>query len=199
MPTLLQIKTSLFGDGQSTRLAQQFVDRWRAANPDGRVVTRDLTAEPVPHLSAERFTAFTTRPEERSLDQAREVAYSDRLIDELRQADVVVLGLPMYNFGPPSSLKAYFDHIARAGITFRYTDAGAQGLLGGRKVYVFAARGGIYQGTPLDTQTDYVRQFLTFLGMTDITFVYCEGLNLGPEARTRALAAARLAVDELTI
>ena len=93
------------------------------------------------------------------------VAYSDALIDELKQADVIVLGLPMYNFGVPSQLKAYFDHIARAGVTFSYTAEGPVGLLTGKKVYVFAARGGLYAGTPLDTQTSYVRDFLRFLGI----------------------------------
>ena len=129
-------------------------------------MVRDVAAaEPVPHLNAERFGAFITKPEERSAAQHAVVAYSDALIDELKQADVIVLGLPMYNFGVPSQLKAYFDHIARAGVTFKYTDKGPVGLLTGKKVYVFAARGGLYAGTPLDTQTSYVRDFLRFLGI----------------------------------
>jgi FMN-dependent NADH-azoreductase len=199
MSNLLLIKASLFPDGQSTQLAEQFVQRWRAANPGSRVIERDLGAEPVPHLTAERFAGFSAPADQRTAEQEQAVAYSDRLIAELREADVVVLGLPMYNFGLPSSLKAYFDHIARAGITFRYTEAGSVGLLAGRKVYVFAARGGIYLGTPRDTQTGYVRDFLGFLGMDDVTFVYAEGLAISPAQREQALVAARAAVADLSI
>src|SRR5262252_3393967 len=128
MKTLLQLNTSLFAEtGQSTRLADRFVAGWRAANPGGKVVVRDIGREPVPHLAAERFGAFVAKPEERTDAQRAVVEFSDALIDELRRADVIVIGLPMYNFGVPSSLKAYFDHIARAGITFRYAENGAVG------------------------------------------------------------------------
>jgi FMN-dependent NADH-azoreductase len=96
----------------------------------------------------------------------------------------------MYNFGVPSQLKAYFDHIARAGVTFRYTDKGPVGLLTGKKVYVFAARGGLYEGTPLDTQTNYVRDFLRFLGMNEVEFVYAEGLAISPQSKEAGLAKA---------
>jgi len=126
------------------------------------------------------------------------VAYSDTLIDELKQADVIVIGLPMYNFGVPSQLKAYFDHIARAGVTFKYTEKGPVGLLTGKKVYVFAARGGLYAGTPLDTQTSYVRDFLRFLGMTDVEFVYAEGLAISPQSKETGLAKAVAEIGRLT-
>jgi FMN-dependent NADH-azoreductase len=126
------------------------------------------------------------------------VKFSDALIDELRRADVIVIGLPMYNFGAPSSLKAYFDHIARAGVTFRYTPQGPVGLLTGKKVYVFATRGGAYAGTPLDTQTTYVRDFLRFIGIDDVEFVYVEGLSLGAEQKDAALAEARDVIDRIT-
>jgi hypothetical protein len=111
------------------------------------LVVRDLAADPVPHLDGARVASFFARPEQRSAEQRAIVAYSDALIGELRRADVVVLGLPMYNFGVPSQLKAWFDHIARAGETFRYTDKGSVGLLKGKKAYVIAARGGEYAGT----------------------------------------------------
>ena len=131
---------------------------------------RDVAAsEPVPHLTAERFGAFITSPEQRSAAQEAVVAYSDLLINELQQADVIVIGLPMYNFGVPSQLKAYFDHIARAGVTFKYTEQGPVGLLTGKRAVVFR-RGGVYAGTPLDTQTAYVRDFLRFVGITDVEF-----------------------------
>jgi FMN-dependent NADH-azoreductase len=134
MKTLLQIKSSIFSDGgQSSRLADRFVAAWRNSNRDGEIIVRDLAREPVPHLDAARFAAFLAKPEERTPGQQAEVAYSDALIDELRRADTIVLGLQMYNFGLPSALKAYFDHIARAGVTFRYTDKGPVGPLAGKK------------------------------------------------------------------
>lgn len=197
MRTLLQIKTSLFHDGQSSRLANAFVQRWRQAHPGGEVIVRNLTADPVPHLTAERFGAFVTEPAERTPAQAEAAACSDALIDELARADDVVLGLPMYNFGIPSTLKAYFDHVARAGVTFRYTGQGPEGLLTGKRVYVFAARGGIYRGTPLDTQTDYVRNFLGFLGMQQVEFVYAEGLAMSDGRKDQALLDAHQAADAL--
>jgi FMN-dependent NADH-azoreductase len=122
---------------------------------------------------------------------------SDALIAELKQADVLVLGLPMYNFGVPSQLKAYFDHIARAGVTFKYTVKGPVGLLGGKKAYVLAARGGLYQGTPRDTQTAYVREFLGFLGITDVEFVYAEGLAISEASKAQSLAAAQRSLRSL--
>jgi FMN-dependent NADH-azoreductase len=191
MTTLLQINSSINnGDGQSSRLANQFVAAFRERNPDARFIKRDLAAEAVPHLTAERFGAFITKPEEHTPTQRAVVAYSDALIAELKSADVFVLGLPMYNFGVPSQLKAYFDHIARAGVTFRYTPNGPEGLLTGKKVYVFAARGGQHVGTALDTQTSYVRDFFRFLGISDLEFVYAEGLAVGPEVRGASLAKA---------
>ena len=155
------------------------------------------SADPVPHLNGERFGAFIAKPEERTDAQHAVVAYSDALIDELKRADIVVIGLPMYNFGVPSQLKAYFDHIARAGVTFKYTATGPVGLLTGKKVYVFAARGGLYAGSPLDTQTGYVRDFLAFLGMTDVQFVYAEGLAVSPESREAGLAKAAAEIASL--
>ena len=199
MTTLLQINASLNShDGQSSQLANQFVAAFRTRHPDAKVVLRDVAAaEPVPHLSAERFGAFIAKPEERSAAQRAVVAYSDALIEELKQADVIVLGLPMYNFGVPSQLKAYFDHIARAGVTFRYTEKGPVGQLTGKKVYVFAARGGLYAGTPLDTQTSYVRDFLRFIGMDDVEFIYAEGLAISPQSKEAGLAKAAAEIGRL--
>jgi len=195
MTTLLQIKSSVFSDyGNSTTLANDFVARWKAAHPDGRVVIRDIGANPPPHLSADRVQAFFTPPEARTAEQQAHHAASQELIDELQGAQVIVLGLPMYNFGVPSTLKAYFDHLARAGITFRYTATGSEGLVKGKKAYIFAARGGLYKGTPSDTQTPYVTIFLNFLGITDIEFVYAEGLNMGDEQKKASLAAASDAI-----
>ena len=199
MTTLLQINASINDDnGQSSQLANQFVAAFLTRNPDAKIVARNVAAaDPVPHLNAERFGAFITKQEERSDEQHAVVAYSDALIKELNQADVIVLGLPMYNFGVPSQLKAYFDHIARAGVTFKYSDQGPVGLLTGKKVYVFAARGGLYAGTPMDTQTSYVRDFLRFLGIDDVEFVYAEGLAMGDAAKSEALSRATRAIEAL--
>jgi len=198
MKTLLHLKSSLFSDdGQSSRLAARYVAQWRTANPAGRVIERDLARDPIPHLTAERFQAFLAKPEDRSAAQQAIAGQSDALIDELKSADTVVLGLPMYNFGVPSTLKAYFDHIARAGVTFRYTEKGPVGLLAGKRAVIFAARGGLYAGTSRDTQTGYVRDFLAFLGITDVEFVYAEGLSMGDGPRDAALAGAHRAIEAL--
>ena len=199
MKTILQLNSSINSSaGHSSALADAFVARWREANPASRAVRRDLAADPVPHLTAERFGAFVAKPEARTPEQQAVVDYSDALIAELRGADVVVLGLPLYNFGVPSTLKAYFDHIARAGVTFRYTDKGAVGLLTGKKAVVLAARGGVYAGTPHDTESAYVRDFLAFLGITDVEFVYAEGLAIGEATREAALAKAHEQIEALT-
>jgi FMN-dependent NADH-azoreductase len=190
MSTLLYVRTSLYGtQGASSQLAERFIAQWRAGNPGGHVIVRDLGADPVPHLTAERFQAFNTPAEDRTPEQRAVVAYSDALIDELRSADTIVLGVPMYNFGVPSTLRTYFDHIARAGVTFRYTSAGPEGLLAGRRAYVFVTRGGIYDRSA-DTQAPYLRQFLSFIGI-EPEFVFAEGLAHGEESRQKSLADAR--------
>ena len=194
MKTILHLNSSIFGDGgQSSRLAKEFISQL----PDARVVTRDLAARPLPHLDAERFGAFLSKPETRTPAQQAVLNESDALVAELKAADTIVLGLPMYNFGVPSQLKAYFDHVARAGVTFKYTEKGAVGLLTGKKAYVFAARGGLYQGTPRDTQTAYVREFLGFLGIMDVQFVYAEGLAISEVSKTQSLAAAQSSLRSL--
>jgi FMN-dependent NADH-azoreductase len=198
MKTLLQIQSSIFSNGgQSSQLSERFITAWRASNPGGKVIVRDLATEPVPHLDAARFGAFLAKAEERTPTQQAVVDYSDALIGELERADVIVLGLPMYNFGLPSTLKAYFDHIGRAGVTFRYTEKGPVGLLTGKKVYVFAARGGLYAGTPNETQTPFIRTFLAFLGMDDVEFVYAEGLAVSEASKQQGLARARAEIDRL--
>ncbi len=189
---ILQINSSLYsGNGQSSRLADEFVAKLRTGNPGAELVVRDLAREPVPHLDEPRFQAFLEKAEKRNDFQKSVVAYSDTLIGELRRAEVIVLGLPMYNFGVPSQLKSWIDHIARAGETFTYSAKGPVGLLTGKKAYVIAARGGLYAGSPADTQTAYIRNFLAFVGITDVEFVYAEGLAISAESREKSLAAAR--------
>ena len=197
MKTLLQISSSIrSSDGESSRLAQRFADQWSSRNPGSRRIVRDLALNPVPHLDAARFDAFLSKPGMRSSTQQAVVDFSDELISELKRADIIVLGLPMYNFGVPSTLKAYFDHVARAGITFRYAENGPVGLLTGKKAFVFATRGGLYRDTPLDTQSAYVRDFFRFIGIEDVEFIYAEGLAMSA-VREESLRHARAAIQQL--
>ena len=190
MKTLL-ISSSLFGaGGQSTTLARELASRL-----GGQVVVRDLAKDPVPHLDGERFGAFTAQPSARTAAQQAVLDYSDALIAELKAADTIVIGVPMYNFGIPSTLKAYFDHVARAGLTFKYTEKGAVGLLTGKKAYLVMARGGFYGDS--HAHTTYVRDFLAFLGITDVEYVYAEGLAVSPAAKEQGLAQARAQLERL--
>lgn len=199
MQKLLQLKTSLFANqGQSSQLSDAFVAAWQVSRPGAAVTVRDFAVDPVPHLDGAGFQAFLSQPGERTTEQAAKVAYSDTLIGELQAADVLVIGLPMYNLGIPSTLKAWIDHVARAGVTFRYTANGPQGLLAGKKAYVFATRGGRYAGTAFDTQTDFVRNFLGFIGITEVEFVYAEGLNMGEESKAAGLAGAHAELARIT-
>lgn len=195
---ILQINSSARTTGShSTRLASDIVQRLQATAPKGALTLRDLGKAPVPALDEAALGALFTPAAERSPEQARRVAQDDALIAEVQAADVVVLGVPMYNFGVPAALKNWIDAIARAGVTFKYTDKGAVGLLQGKKVYVALARGGLYRDTPADTQVPYLRAVLGFLGMTDIEFVYAEGLAMGPESERKALDQAAAQIDAL--
>lgn len=198
MTTILRLTTSLFAEaGNSSRLADTFVDKLRRHHPDSRVIERDLVKAPLPHLDGARVSALFSAPDNRTAEQQAVIDESDALIAELKSADIVVLGLPMYNFGVPSQLKAYFDHLARAGVTFRYSAEGPVGLIGDRKVYVLATRGGYYQGTPRDSQTPFVRDFLSFIGIHDVEFVYAEGLNISAETKDKALTQATQEIQHL--
>lgn len=198
MTTLLKINSSILASGNANRLVEAFVDGWRATHPNARIIARDLTRAPVPHLDETTLTGFGTPAEQRTPAQQAAVARSDALIAELQAADVIAIGVPMYNFGIPSPLKAWIDHVARAGITFKYTAQGPIGLLQGKQVYVLAARGGAYAGTPGDVQTSYLKQVLGFLGLTDIEFVYAEGLAISAERKAQAEAAALSRIESLT-
>lgn len=195
MTTILQINSAARSQGaQSTLLADELTAKLQQSNPGAKVVVRDLLADALPHLDESVLGAFFTPADQRSAEQNAIVAKSDALIAELRAADIVVIGAPLYNFGVSSQLKSYFDWIARAGVTFRYTENGPVGLIEGKKVYVVSARGGKYAGTPNDSKTPFLSSFLGFLGMTDVTFIFAEGLNLGPDAQSAGLASAREAI-----
>ena len=192
MSTLLQINSSLFSDnGNSSTLSNEFVKSWLAKHPDGKVVVRDLAKNPVPHLDGTTVTAFFTPAESRTAEQQTLVDFSDSLIAEIQNADALVIGVPLYNFGVPSQLKAYFDQLARAGVTFKYTETGTVGLLNDKPVHIVAARGGFYAGSPADTQTGFLNMFLNFLGLKSVNYIYAEGLNLGDDSKTKSLSNAR--------
>ncbi|QKK01416.1 MAG: FMN-dependent NADH-azoreductase [Pseudomonadota bacterium] len=198
MKTLLVIKSSLFNrEGQSSQLVDAFAARWRTRHPNGRVLCRDLALDPVPHLTADAFAGFGREAAERSPAQHAAAAISDTLVAELQAADEIALGLPMYNFTVPSTFKAWMDHVARAGVTFRYTERGPEGLVGNKPLYVFASRGGQYAGTGMDTQTPLIRQFFGMLGIRDVHFTYAEGLALGDEQAERARTRAAESIERL--
>ena len=195
MTTILQINSAARSQGaNSTLLANELAAKLQQSNPGATLVTRDLLVDALPHLDDAILGAFFTPAEQRSPEQTAIIARSDALIAELQAADVIVIGAPMYNFGISSQLKTYFDWIARAGVTFRYTANGPEGLLKGKKAYIVAARGGKYAGTPNDSHTPHVKSFLGFIGITDVEFIYAEGLNLGPDSAGAALASAREAI-----
>ena len=188
---ILQINGSARREGaNSTRVADSIVARLRSGNPTATLVKRDLANDPHPALDESTLGALFTPAEQRTAEQAAVVARNDALIAEVQAADVIVLGVPMYNFGITAQLKSWIDAIARAGVTFRYTENGPEGLLKGKKVYVGLARGGKYRGTDADTQVPYLKTVLGFLGITDIHFIYAEGLNMGPEAAAQGFAQA---------
>lgn len=201
MATILHINSSARTAGSISReLTGQFLRKWLETNPGDTIVERDLTQAPIPHLTEEMIGAFFTPAADRTPQQARIVKLSDELVDELLAADVVVIAAPMYNFSITSSLKAWIDHVCRAGRTFKYTENGPVGLIEGKKVYVFTSRGGVYSqgpGKSMDYHETYLRAVLGFIGIKDITFVHTEGLGLGAEAAEKAVAQSRSAIEQL--
>ena len=190
---ILQINASARREASnSTRVANSIVARLQAANPASRLTLRDLAVTPHPVLDEAALGALFTPAEKRTAEQAARVALDDALIAEVQAADAIVLGVPMYNFGVPVQLKNWIDAIARNGVSFRYTEQGPEGLLQGKTVYVALARGGSYRGTEADSQVPYLKTVLGFLGMTEVHFIYAEGLNMGAEAAERGFAQAEV-------
>lgn len=192
METLLHIDTSpRIAGSVSRQLTASFVARWRGEHPGGRVILRDLAATVLPHVSEALIGAYYTPADRRSAEQEATIALSDQLVDEVLAADVIVIGAPMHNFGVTSSLKAWVDHVARAGRTFNYTERGPVGLVNGKRAVVVIARGGIFSEGPykvFDFQTPYIKGVLGFIGITDVELVLAEGLSLGEEGASQAIA-----------
>jgi len=196
MASLLLVTSSLFGAGsQSSLVAGELSQSLLRAEPQLRLVRRDLDGA-IPHLDLATLGAAATPIDSRTADQQAQAALADSLVEELEAAEVLVLAVPMYNFSIPSTLKAWLDHVVRAGRTFRYGAGGPEGLLKGKRVFVVTSRGGIYSEGPartMDFQEPYLRAVLGFIGLTDVTFVHAEGLQLGEEARAQGLERARRA------
>ena len=187
---ILQIISSARGaESYSTRLSQGIIDKLRAAHPGSQVVVRNLATQPFPHLEEAHLQAYFAPAESRSPQQQEAARHSDEAIAQVLAADVLVIGVPFYNFTIASSLKAWLDHLTRAGLTFRYTPTGPEGLIKGKKVYLAVASGGIYSEGPQqanDFAVPYLRWMLGFLGLTDVTVARAEGVKL-PEFQPTAL------------
>ena len=202
MGSLLFVTSSLMGEkSRSRQVAADYVAIARAANPGVTVVERHLTPDTIPHLGMDALAGFGAAPDARSPAQTAAVAFADAIIEEVEAADTIVLAAPMYNFSVPSTLKAWLDHVARAGRTFKYTANGPEGQLKGKRVIVVVSRGGFYTGDSpfkgMDFQEPYLRAVLGFLGITDVSFVQVEGQGIGPDVAAKGLAAARAAIATL--
>jgi FMN-dependent NADH-azoreductase len=193
MSKVLVLKTSVLGEASaSNQLVDGAVERLLAQAPYARVLTRDLSADPVPHLTVDSASALRGGVPANDNEKAAQ-ALSDGLIDELKAADTLVIGAPMYNFGITSTLKSWFDHVLRAGVTFRYGANGPEGLLKGKRAIVVLTRGGFYSegpAQPMDSQEPHLRTLLGFIGITDVTFVRAERLAFGPEHREQSIRDA---------
>ena len=198
MSKVLLVQSSIFGNqSKSLNRAQDLLARY----PHTSLVERILTPTSMPHLDAETFAAMAVPEGKRTERRKSLVTLSDTLIAEMEAADAIMLAVPMYNFSIPSTLKAWIDHVARAGRTFRYAEAGPVGLLKGKKVFVVTARGGVYSdGGPagaLDFQEPYLRAILGFMGIDDVTFVHLEGLKISAEVAAKGFDRARADIDRL--
>ncbi|MGK8707539.1 FMN-dependent NADH-azoreductase [Metapseudomonas otitidis] len=192
MSRVLIVESSARQQGSISRqLTAEFIAQWKAAHPADEVVVRDLAQESVPHLDSDLLGGWMKPADQQNDAERAALARSNRLTEELLAADVLVLAAPMYNFGIPSTLKAWLDHVLRAGVTFKYTETGPQGLLSGKRAFVLTARGGVYAGGPLDHQEPYLRQALAFIGIHDVIFIHAEGLNMGAEFQEKGIAQAR--------
>jgi len=194
MATLLHVDSSARRSASVSRqLSASLVAHWQRHFPNGRVIVRDLAASPLPHVTEVQVGAYFTPAEQRTDEQKQTLVLSDQLVDELLEADTIVIGAPMYNFSVPSSLKSWIDHVARVGRTFGYTDKGPVGLATGKRVFVALSSGGIYSegaARAADFESGYLKQALGFIGLTDVQIIAAEGVALGEELAKQAIAKA---------
>ncbi|MCR9397437.1 FMN-dependent NADH-azoreductase [Vibrio alginolyticus] len=187
MSRVLALKSSILGDySQSNKLVEDFI---KNVDQD-KLTVRDLAANPLPVLDFAVATALRAT-EDLSQEQQAVVDLSDTLIEEVKAADTLVIAAPMYNFTIPTQLKNWIDLIARAGVTFKYTENGVQGLIEGKKAIVITTRGGIHKDSPTDNVTPYLRTVLGFVGITNVEFVYAEALNMGEDAAAKGISEAQ--------
>ncbi|RWR03670.1 FMN-dependent NADH-azoreductase [[Pantoea] beijingensis] len=197
MSKVLVLKSSILADySQSSQLADFYIEQARASG-NTQITVRDLAANPIPVLDGELVGALRPSGTELTPRQQEALALSDSLVEELKSHDTIVIAAPMYNFNIPTQLKNYFDLVARAGVTFRYTEAGPEGLVTGKRAIILSSRGGIHKDTPADLLTPYVKLFLGFIGITDVNFVFAEGIAYGPEVATKATNDAKEAIRQL--
>lgn len=193
MSNLLVLKSSILGNHSQTNQLSNYLT---AQLSDAHIIERDLSTYPLPIYDS--VAANALRRGETNSEKERElVALSDQLIEELKSVDTLVINAPMYNFNIPTQLKTYFDFIARAGVTFRYGEKGAEGLITGKKAIILCAFGGIHKGTATDLVTPYIKTFLAFIGITDVQFVYAEAIGYGPEAIEKAQNQAKQQIDQI--
>ncbi|MBK4715582.1 MULTISPECIES: FMN-dependent NADH-azoreductase [Tenebrionibacter/Tenebrionicola group] len=198
MSKVLVLKSSILaGYSQSNQLSDYFIEQWREKHSADEFTIRDLAANPIPVLDGELVGAMRPSDAQLTPRQKEALALSDTLIAELKAHDIIVINAPMYNFTIPTQLKTYFDLIARAGVTFRYTDKGPEGLVTGKRALVISSRGGIHKDGPGDLLTPYVKLFLGFIGITDVNFVFAEGVAMGPEIAGKAQSDAKAAIDAI--
>lgn len=201
MSHLLRIDASALHQGSfSKKLADHFQRIWTQAHPEGGITHHDLIDFEIPHIDERFIDAAYTHKEKRSAEQSRNLALSDRLVEELRETDTLLLSTPMYNFAIPSQLKAYLDHITRVGETFQYTENGSKGLLKLSRAVVLIASGGDYSQPPLDTMNfvkPYLKTILSFNGIDEVIFVEAAGMNMGDEKQQQSLQAAQEQIDAL--
>ncbi|VVM66062.1 FMN-dependent NADH-azoreductase [Pseudomonas fluorescens] len=184
-------------DSVSRQLTQTFINQWKAAHPNDLFSVRDLAVDPVPHLDINLLGGWMKPEGQRNASEQISLERSNQLTDELLAADVLVMAAPMYNFAIPSTLKAWLDHVLRAGVTFKYTETGPQGLLTGKRAFVLTARGGIHAGGLSDHQEPYLRQVMGFIGIHDVTFIHAEGLNLGGDFQEKGLNQANARLSQV--
>lgn len=197
MSRILVLKSSILGDySQSGKLVDFFVQQWHEAHPNDSFTVRDLANPTLPELDGEVISGFSAGDKPLTPHQQKTLTLSDELIAELKSHDTIIISAPMYNFNIPTQLKIYFDLVARAGQTFRYTSEGSEGLVTGKKAIVISSRGGIHADTPTDLITPYLKLFLAFIGITDVEFVLAEGFAYGPEAAEKAAQESRIAVAQ---
>ncbi|OSN11654.1 FMN-dependent NADH-azoreductase [Lonsdalea iberica] len=198
MKKVLVLKSSILADySQSSQMADHFVAEWQATHPGDTITLRDLAAKPLPVLDGELVAAFGPSETPLTPRQQEALTLSNTLIDELLSHDLIVISSPMYNFNISTQLKNYIDFIVRAGVTFRYTEQGPEGLVEGKHALVLTSRGGIHKDTPRDLVAPYLKLILGFIGITDVEFVFAEGMGYGPEIAQKSLQDAKAQLTQL--